>query len=467
MTAVPDIASATAARLNMFPSGGPVLLMVSGGGDSVALLELVARGAFGEHPLRVLHVNHQLRGPDAEADEAFVRELAASREIDARIVRYDVGSYAEEHGLNLEDAGRRIRYRFAEEELDALCEATGKHRLLGRIAVAHTLDDRVETFFMRAISGCGTGALASIAAVRGRIVRPLIECERSAVRAWLEAEGVAWREDATNDDTARARAFVRANIVPAAEMLNPAARTNLARTMDLIADDDRLLDSMAEAFSHDFAEAEPGRVRFARDMMRTLDRTMARRTVRLALSQAFPDAGRLEAMHIESLVDGMTDDAYARDLPGGIRASTEYDSMVVSCIDVLNLTVAPGLLPVPGIADVGDAGRVVASFAKPGDMSGDNDTVVIDLGKARGELTVDAPRAGDRIRPLGMEGTRKLSDLLIDAKVPKRLRQAVPVVRDGEHIVWVAGLRMSEDYRVTESSERTVRLTWERGDTNR
>lgn len=463
MTLLPDTVRETIERRSLLPDGGPLLLMVSGGGDSVALLHLASTGALGDRPLRALHVNHLLRGDEAAGDESFVRELCDRLGVELRVVRYDVAAYAESEGLNLEDAGRRVRYRFANEELEAWCRERTLSIWLARIAVAHSLDDRIETFFTRAIGGAGMGALASIAPVRDRIVRPLIDADRSGIRAYLSEAGISWREDASNADTTRQRALVRAELLPVAEKLNPSFRASLARTMDLLGDDDALLTGMAEAFTRDFARVDEGRVVFEREMMRTLDRTMARRTVRIALGRAFPEASRLEASHIEALVDGLADDGFARDLPDGLRAVSEYGSMVVSRRAAEVQRVAPSLLPVPGNADLGPAGRMAVAETDVADVEGSDDSIVIDAGRIDGELTVDAVRAGDRMRPFGMQGTRKLSDLLIDAKVPRRLRESTPVVRDGDRIVWLAGVRMSEDYRVTERTRRAVRLTWLKG----
>lgn len=461
-TPLADTVRQTIERRSMLPDGAPLLLMVSGGGDSVALLRLAVLGVLGDRPVRVLHVNHLLRGDASDEDEAFVRDLCGRLSVDLRVARYDVAAYADAEGLNVEDAGRRVRYRFADEELESWCRADRLSLALARIATAHTLDDRIETFFTRAIGGAGTGALSSIAAVRGRVVRPLIDCERADVRTFVSSCGGTWREDASNLDTARQRAFVRAELVPVAERLNPAVRTTLARTMDLLADDDALLTGMAEAFARDFAEQRDGRVTFNRHFMQSLDRTMARRTVRIALSAAFPEVSRLEAAHIEALVDGMADDGFTRDLPGGLRAFGEYGSMVVSRKGDEAPRISPQLLPVPGSVDLAAAGRLVAE-PTAAEADGSPDSVVIDAGRLAGELTVDSVRAGDRMRPLGMDGTRKLSDLLIDAKVPRRLRGATPVVRDGDRIVWLAGVRMSEEYRITERTEAAVRLSWLKG----
>jgi tRNA(Ile)-lysidine synthase len=464
MTELPQIARATCERHNLLVAGTPLLLMVSGGGDSVALLRLAAAGELGTGlSASVLHVNHLLRGDESDADQEFVEGLCADLGVACRSVRYDVGAYAAESGLNLEDAGRRVRYRFAEEELDALCDAAGVPRTLGRIATAHTLDDRVETFLMRALAGSGATGLASIAPVRGRIVRPLLDATRAQVRGWLEACGAAWREDATNDDTARLRARIRAELLPVLESYNPRVRDAIARTTDVLAEEDALLGEMAEQFARDFARVTEGcEVRFERAAVLTLSRAMRRRVVRHALVSAFPEASRIELAHLDAICDGMASETFARDLPDGLRARSEYATLVVSRDGGERATVAPSLLELPGTADLGPAGRIVAEEVAPTDATCPRDAAVIDATGVSGPLSVDGVREGDRMRPLGMEGSRKLSDMLTDAKIPRNARGAVPVVRDGERIVWLAGVRMSDEYRVSEATSRAVRLTWQR-----
>lgn len=463
MRSVTDIATETIRAHSLLPESAPLLLMVSGGGDSVAMLHLAAKGAFGSRPLRALHVNHLLRGEESDADEEFCVRLCARLGIESESVRYDVGAYARRESLNLEDAGRTVRYRFADEALDAWCEQLGAGPPVGRVATAHTVDDRIETLLTRLASGCGTGALSSIARARGRIVRPLLDCERAGLRAWLESMGEPWREDSSNSDTARARALVRAEVLPGLERLNPGFRTAMARTMDLAGDDDRVLARLAFGFARDFAAVRPGEVRFEREWMRTLDRAMARRTVRTAVIEAFPEASRLEAAHVEAIVDGLSVDGFSRDLPGGLRVSGEYATLVISRSGTSERRVAPALLPLPGHAVLGDAGEMLALDADAADVSGGGDSIVIDAGVVDGDaLTVDSWSKGDRMRPLGMSGTKKVSDLFVDAKVPRGKRATVPVVRDGTRIVWVAGLRMSEEYRVTAETTRALRLEWKR-----
>ena len=218
---------------------------------------------------------------------------------------------------------------------------------------------------------------------------------------------------------------------------------------------------MADQFARDFAETDPGRqVEFNCALMATLSRAMLRRTVRQALIGAFPEASRIEAEHVDAIVEGIDSDAFARDLPNGLRAESRYGTLVVRKAGDKPPSVAPSLLVIPGTADLGEAGSIRAEEVPSDDVAGTPDSVVIDASTIGDSLVVDGVRPGDRMRPLGMEGTRKLSDLLVDSKVARHTRGAMPVVRHGEHVVWLAGVRMSDDYRVGPQTVRAVRLTW-------
>lgn len=484
MDSIPDIAQATATRHAMLPAGEPVLALVSGGADSMTLLELLATGelcdedgvalagpnvpapAAPEQPtaprLHVLHVDHMLRGEESDADAEFVKAECERLGVPCEVVSIDVAAYAEQHSLNLEDAGRRVRYSLAETRLDALA---GRGR--GRAAVAHTRDDRIETSLMRLAQGAGATGLVSMRPVRGRIVRPLVDCSRDGVRAWLRSRGRSWREDATNADATRLRARVRAQLVPLLRDINPRFDEAMARTLALLGDEDQLLSEMGEAFARDFIERVPGEPgspprELVADvaMLLTLTRAMQRRALRSALSSAYPEASRLEFDHLEAVLDGMGDASFARDLPDGLRAESRYGTLVISSTGNGTEPLAPRLLSIPGKLDLGPSGRIESEEVAPQIASEGRDTVVIDADAVRGDLTVGGIRPGDRIRPLGMSGTKKVSDLLVDEKVPRRDRSMVPVVRDGDSVVWVAGVRMAEDYKIVPGTKRAIRLTW-------
>jgi len=461
MTTLLDIASQTIDRYDMLPEGSIVVALVSGGADSTALLRLLASGVLGDDiKLSVLHVNHQLRGQAADEDAAFVESLSAELGVPCTVVSFDVAAYALAEGLNLEDAGRRVRYRFADDEIAARCRRCGVSPLRGRIAVAHTLDDQMETFLMRLVTGSGPSGLRAMSPVRDRIVRPLIGVRRAGIVEYLHELGQQWREDATNADTTHLRSWVRHELKPLIEQVNPRFDAALERTLQVVSEEDTLLAEMADAFAHDFSERDEGRLVFEQALMSTLTAPMARRAVRSALFGAFPEASRLEFEHVEAVAQGMSAESFARDLPFGLHAETEYGKLIVSRKGELSATLAPRLLEVQGTCDLDGGGSVTVRIVDHDAVTDDPNCAYLDAAAAPGPFTVDSVREGDHMRPLGMSGTKKLSDLLCDDKVPKRVRGLRPVVRYRDQVVWLAGVRMSEDFKVTASTGRVVELCW-------
>lgn len=236
------------------------LLMVSGGSDSTALAYLAAsaRESGDVGPVAMLHVNHKLRGVDADMDADFVVKLADMLDIPLFICEIDVAGEAKRLGQNVEAVARRERYAAANEALDSMC----RHELVplseGRIVTAHTADDRIENFYMRSIVGTGPGGFRSMKRKNGPVVRPLLDRTREQLRDYIvtrkssglpvmqDDSGCLWREDATNAHTDRFRAYVRHNMVPVAKEWSAQMPATLTRTMDLIADEDDMLDAMAD-----------------------------------------------------------------------------------------------------------------------------------------------------------------------------------------------------------------------------
>jgi tRNA(Ile)-lysidine synthase len=416
---------------------------------------------FGTLAASVLHVDHRLRGSDSDSDARFVSALCDRLGVPCRVVSVDVAAYAADNRLNLEDAGRRIRYREAGSELDARCAEAGFPCASGRIATAHTLDDRAETTLMRLAQGAGAGGLVSLPYARERIVRPLLDCARADVLCYLDTLGQDWREDATNRDTTRLRSRVRSDLMPVLREINPRFDEAIVRTLTVLADEDSMLDAAARQAGREIATVTSSEISIDRGFFAALPRALQRRVVRVLTRDAFPDSSRLEFEHIEAVCDGADDTSFARDLSGGLRAFVGYDRLIILRSGDPVLGLGGSVLAVPGVLELEGVGRLTAEVCGPMEPPSDPRVALLDADALSGELTVTSVRDGDRMRPFGMAGTRKVSDVLIDAKVPARARSTVPVVRDGERIVWVAGVRTSEDLRIDPGTQRTVRLTWE------
>ncbi|WP_165171378.1 tRNA lysidine(34) synthetase TilS [Adlercreutzia sp. ZJ242] len=325
------------------------LLMVSGGSDSTALAyvasELRAQGALGA--LAMLHVNHKLRGEDADDDARFVAELAHALDIPLFQCEIDIAAEAARTHENVEAVARRERYLAANEALRSMCQHEAYPLADGRIFTAHTADDRIESFYMRSIVGTGPGGFRSMRYRNGPVVRPMLDLTRDELRSYLhereragqravcDAAGELWREDATNAHTDRFRAFVRHNIVARAKEWDEHMPATLMRSMNLIADEDDMLEEMAarlveeqvawaaqdETWGIDLTEGfvlQPG--------FGASPRPLQRRAVRQLLLRMLGAEARVEAASVEAVLDGF--DAQTGAPAGGYVANIQSDLAV-------------------------------------------------------------------------------------------------------------------------------------------
>lgn len=315
----------------LFGSATPVILMVSGGSDSTglayAMKDLHERNLVGQPA--ILHVNHKLRGKDAEDDQRFVQALAQCLDIPFFACEIEVASLAAACGGNVEAVARNERYLAAHEALESLC----RHEMIpvseGRIVTAHTQDDRVENFYMRSITGTGPGGFRSMLYRNGPVVRPCLDVSRQALRDYVsdlpcesivvDDEGHRWREDATNAHTDRFRAYVRHEIVPRAKERNGALLDTLCRSMNLIADEDDYLDTLARTAAQEHLEWVGG----APDTdawegcrllpeFGTVPRPLQRRVVFMVLHMFMDAETRIETVAVESVLDAFDQDGNPR-----------------------------------------------------------------------------------------------------------------------------------------------------------
>ena len=390
--------------------GEPLLVLLSGGGDSVCLLDVAVRlGA----DVTVLHVDHGLRDESA-ADAEFCRAICDGAGVPLTVERVDLP--AARGAGNLQAEAREARYRLAE----------GHAR--GDYASAHTASDQAETVLYRLAVSPGRRALLGMAPRRGRLVRPLLAITREDARAYCRERGLRWLEDPSNSDVLFARARVRAEILPALEALNPAAARNLAETAAQLREEAEVLDAaLADALGR------PAEAPLPLELLRTLPPALSRLALRAAAGDVA--VSRRDADRILGLpLDGSAE----VELSGGVRAIAEYGSLRFAA-GADPRAPDPVALPVPGAVRFGDW-RVEAAVGGEGD-------VLLDPGAAGGGLVVRGWRHGDRMRPAGLGGTKTLQDLFTDRKVPRAERGRVPVVEAGGRVAWVAGVAVDERFR--------------------
>ena len=412
-----DAALDAARESGLVRAGEPLLVMLSGGGDSVALLDIAVQlGAS----VTALHVNYGLRA-GARDDEEFVRELAGRIGVPLHVHHVTLPPEG-----NLQELARDARYSLAEQ----LAERD--------YAAAHTASDQAETVLYRLAVSPGSRALHGMAPRRGRLVRPLLEVTRGEVRDHLRARGLDWREDPSNADRRFARARIRHDVLDALRDLSPAAERTIAETARQLRDEAEVLDAAVA----DALEELGGGPALSLDALREHPRALQRLILRAL-------AGRtLSRDELTRLLAVGNQGSTSVDLGGGLRAVAEYGTLRFTRASDAEPP-APVELTVPGRARFGDW-ELEARLEGPGDVA------VAHLGSA---VTVRSWRDGDRMRPVGLGGSKSLQDLFTDSKVPRALRRTLPVVESGGEIVWVAGVAVDERFASSAGEPGAVTLS--------
>jgi tRNA(Ile)-lysidine synthase len=441
-----------AALAKMLTPDEPLLIGVSGGPDSVVLLDVLVKSGWRPH---VCHLNHQLRGADSDADAEFVRQLAAQHRLPSTIESCKVDSD--------EDSARCARQEF----FARVAERTGIHKL----ALAHTADDQVETFLLRLLRGAGVPGLVGIWPERQfgplRVVRPLLKVRRVEVLEYLSAQGLKFREDLSNADTKFTRNRIRHELLPLLEReFNPAIRDVLLNTAEILRDEDfYLLHHVAQRFFMPVCQNDAINVK----ALANCPVAIQRRVLRFWLggdSEDGPSFGfdQIEAVRHVALGDSPSAQV---DLPDELVIYREYEWLQKAKQRDLEPVRGCWPLSLSGETMISELGvtfsveRADSSVLHRGE-SGDkspHSKECFDADALGDGLFVRTWENGDRFQPLGMNEGKKLQDFFVDEKVPRRRRGRVPLVcaADGR-IAWVVGHRIAEPFKVTEQTRCIAQL---------
>jgi tRNA(Ile)-lysidine synthase len=452
-----DRALATIQKYQMLDKGDHVLVAVSGGPDSVALLYFLAHIAeVYDLTLIAFHLDHEIRGAAAQEDARFVEELAYKLQVPVIIRAVDVPALAQQEKRSLEEAAREARYRLMDE--------LAAEQQCNRVALGHHADDQVETFLMRLVRGAGLDGLRAMLPVRGRYIRPFIELTKDEILAFLEENNLPYRTDASNEDTSILRNKLRHELIPLLESYNPRFKGSILTTIEVVRADHTHLDELTERIFGELGEFEDNTVRVPVQGVLAQAVSIRRRLIRRCIRQVKGDLYGIEFKHIEAIINGL-ESAPARievELPGNIIIFSEYEWLVCAPRDMYAPPrVVPILLEVPGTNKIDELDIVIdARYETPAELVfGQNGGIAhLDADTLPGTLRVRTRKPGDTFRPLGMTGEKKLQDFFVDEKVPRRKRDNVPIVAADDTIVWVAGFRIDERFKVTADTRRVLTL---------
>jgi tRNA(Ile)-lysidine synthase len=454
--------------------GMPVLAGVSGGPDSLCLAVLLERCGY---PVVVAHFNHHLR-PEADDDARFVSEFAAAQGLRCVASGAEVAAYAGMHSLSIEEAARQLRYQFLFDQAGLSgCQA---------VAVGHTADDQVETVLMHLLRGSGLAGLRGMAyralpnawSAEIPLVRPLLGVWRSEVVDFCAANGLRPVLDASNLERTYFRNRLRLDLLPALETYNPRIRPAVWRMANVLGADYAALEGLAEAAWQACLRAEgEGYVGLGRPALLAQPLGVQRAVVRRAAARLRPGLRDVEFEAVERAVDFFASPPETGQAGwfAGMQLAREGELVWIRRVEAdLPGGQWPQLLPgqvlhleIPGRQALPDGWQIVselpddpAEALRQAQASADPFQAWLDLDSLVLPLTVRGRRPGDTLAPLGMGGhSLKLSDFMINYKLPGRARARWPLVASGKDIAWVPGFRLAHPFRVTENTRRVIHLS--------
>lgn len=454
-------AKAAAARESMLAPGDTVLVALSGGADSVALLRffLEEKEKMGLRLVAAAHLNHGLRGDEAERDEVFVRRLCAAWGVPLAVRREAVGRVAAERSLGVEEAGRAVRYAFLEEEAGRL-EREGEGAV--KIATAHTLSDSMETALLAMTRGCGPEGLQGVPPVRGRIVRPLIDCTRAEVEAFCAARGLEFVTDSTNSDCRYSRNRVRHRVVPELYRLNPRAEEAFARLFILLRRDEAHLESEAEELYRRVCR-EDGLL--AAPLLEAPAALRGRVLRRFALQHGAAANFRL-VEEMEGLLNGQ---CRGVNLPEGRTVRLRNGRLCVDRAAVHEDRSEKQQLD-PGDSFVFE-GRVWRTWLLSGEeyarlMGHCREklkkiykivlTNTLNYDMITTSIFIRSRLPGDRLHPAGRGVGKSLKKLYNEARIPEQRRRELPILCDAQGILLVPDVAADQRVRVTGQTRQVL-----------
>jgi tRNA(Ile)-lysidine synthase len=437
----------TIKKYGMIEKGDKVIVGVSGGPDSVALLHVLwsLKEELGI-TLHVVHLDHMFRGEESAQDAVFVKELCETLQVPATVVAYNVKKFMEETGMSLQAGARKVRY----DLYDRVFKEIGA----SKIAIGQNLNDQAETVLMRFLRGAGPEGLGGIAPVReGKFIRPLIEVSRREIEQYLQEKQIVPRIDQSNLKDVYLRNKLRLKLLPLLEKeYNANIISRLAQTSHLFREENELMEELAQEKLTEIGKEKEGEVFLDYDKFLLCHRAMQRRLLRKGICIVKGELLNISFEHIEDAlrIIGERKVGASLDLPGRIQIEIGYRQIILRAKSRMERKERKDYLyplPVPGEVIIPETNCRIDVEEMGGDWKKEKFSrlrVAVDAQKVKLPLFVRNRRPGDRFTPKGMTGRKKLKEYFIDRKIPKEKREFIPIICDQEGIIWVAGERTDD-----------------------
>jgi tRNA(Ile)-lysidine synthase len=459
---------------DLIRQGETVLCAVSGGADSVAMLHILRELNEVQQlnwKIHVGHVNHGLRGKSSDEDEEFVKNLAQKLQLPFHAARVDVKGHQKQTRTTLEEAGRELRHDWLEKQALELQAQ--------KVAIAHTLDDQAETILHRILRGTGLRGLKGMAPIRVVskkhdlfIVRPMIELERYEIETYLRERGIAYKTDVTNYDTSHTRNKIRHKLLPMIESeFNPRVKMALVKLGQTAGSFYLLLREIAnEVYENTRMISGEGEVCLSVEEFSRLPPAIQTLIIDRAVKTVLGRVPQLNFEHYLEIISLCGEHGYQKAirLPRGLEARREGYVLKIAHPQPPPPAIkfAHRKLKVPGTTLIKKLNLEIDTEVQEGKIVAFKDFIrnkdyteeVIDYEKLDGPLVLRLRKGGDTFVPLGSRGSTKLKKFFIDNKVPKTVRDRVPILTDGKRIVWVVGYRIGDEVKITDATKKVLKM---------
>jgi tRNA(Ile)-lysidine synthase len=447
----------TIEKYNLLDKGDRVIVALSGGPDSTALLVILTQIAeeIGFN-LIAAHINHSLRGEESNEDEKYSREL--SKKMGVAFVTHKIDKTIADKGVSPEDFYRRQRYSF-------LNKVAQEHQAQ-KIALGHNLQDQAETVLLNLLRGSGLEGLKGILPMRdGKYVRPLLAVSRREIISFLNARGIQYRQDSSNESKKYLRNKIRGELIPyIKEKFNPKIEENLAQTAEILRNEDEFIRQyVLEAMDSPYIQRQKNIISLNIAFINKLPQAIRLRFFKFLLESLNPGKNGFSFIHIKSLenLSQMKGSGKRISLPAGIAARREYDNLILERKKVCpQRTEFEYAMKIPGSINVRERNLTIRLQTTNRDYidGGSENKVYMDLDKISLPLVLRKRRDGDWFQPLGMKGRKKIKTFFIDRKIPRNVRDDIMLIADQISVVWIEKMHLNDRVKITRETKNVLEL---------
>lgn len=432
----------TIKKFNMLTPGETVVIGVSGGADSLGLLYILRELKEYDLKLIVSHLNHGIRPNEAKRDAEFVEQIARRLDLPFELREADVLGLKKSSHFSLEEAGRILRYKFFREVLNKYHSQ--------KIATAHTLDDQAETVLMRLIKGSGPSGLSGIPPVsEGYIIRPLVETPKLEIENYLKSKGIRWVEDSTNKSKVFLRNRIRHELIPELQKYNPKIKETLARTANIFRAEADFIESRAkDCIEYLFKPVYEDELVGTVSRYKAIPEALRLVLLRIALEKLKGNLRKISFQHLTSIDELLLSGTPSGEisLPNEVVVAKGYDLFLISSKSQLKRDFSyqipsTGKWSFPYV-------EIEIEVAKPARFGEDQFIAFFDPDSVEFPIEVRSFHMGDRFMPFGLKTLKKVKSFLINEKIPRYLRNRIPIFLSRNEIIWIGGMRMDERFKV-------------------